>query len=1145
MNNILTQNDGNNQLGIGTTQINILGITGNMIDITQNTTSFMSISNSSSAEKISVKKPTTLNNNLLTIKSTTKIENAATNSLFYIDDNNELKTLGIGTTNEYLRMGFNRPAWGPKTFVESSISGIGSIGYLEELKIDDDKLIGIGSTLGVKDSSISNIIQYDTNKHTSLIMSNGVGIGTLTFKTKYDTNFLDISLKKVDDDFSSNPSSKSLEIVDAKTYKYTINDLSDNSIHYYNLNISDINSSVTSSPTKKYHHITLRRDNQSPLINSLTPNDGSIVVANDSNIQFVFNESVTTGIGSIKIEPANGYGIGTTFIDITSGLINFSQTNVSNDTLTINPSSNFSNLGIQYTVSMVPEVGVIKDLAGNNFNLDGLYDFLSKDEINPQMTISSSTVNSGVVSNDTSISLTFTTTEATTNFSETDITKNNGSLSSFSGSGTTYTATFTPSGNGACTIGVDAGVYTDSQGNNNIAATQFVWTFDNIGPTMTITSTTSGVSDGSTTNDTNIFLTFTSSEPTTNFTSGDITNSNGFISNFTAVSSTVYTATFTPSGTGVRTVACTIDVAGGAFTDAVGNNNTPASQFNWTFDSILPGMTITSTTSGVTDGSTTNDTSISLTFTSTEATTNFVSGDINAADSVGNVYISNFQAFSSTVYTATFTPLNNGACTIDVASNKFTDAADNNNTAAPQFNWTFDGTGPTMTITSNTSGVSSGSTSSGTPVSLIFTSNESTTNFSISDITVSNGSLNSFSGSGTTYTATFTPTASGTCSITVSAGAYTDTAGNNNTAGSLSWTFVAPVNGNTSVDWTLVNTSSSNPTSSSSSYADPTYNDGATWIMGGYQGSGKSPWHGIFEPNATSGFITSHDTSYSSSIVENRKSWSLFEHTSNVNAFSAGYYTLSRVYERIGLDHYSGGSTNDPSHGLKLKFNTTVGGDSNTPGVVPNPGSWAGNGNPWGMFGKLGFYTSSTSAMVVTMATRGGNRSANTPSKIIMDFNKYIALTTFEWPRYQYYGYSSDTHLYYWNESLPTPAWTEIIHFYSAFWGAGSVYFRKNNTGSDQGNDGSHYTHGSAYNNGKNVDGGYSGSFNQDIPREPIIRLRFPTSYSNGSYVKNFVRQVKYARYYKIEELGSTDRSAGMGYYAKIKAIIPPQTALY
>ena len=45
MNNILTQNDGNNKLGIGSAQINILGITGNTLDITQGTTSFMSISN--------------------------------------------------------------------------------------------------------------------------------------------------------------------------------------------------------------------------------------------------------------------------------------------------------------------------------------------------------------------------------------------------------------------------------------------------------------------------------------------------------------------------------------------------------------------------------------------------------------------------------------------------------------------------------------------------------------------------------------------------------------------------------------------------------------------------------------------------------------------------------------------------------------------------------------------------------------------------------------------------------------------------------------------------------------------------------------------------------------------------------------------
>ena len=39
MNNILTQNDGNNQLGIGSNNINLVGIIGNTLDITQGTTS--------------------------------------------------------------------------------------------------------------------------------------------------------------------------------------------------------------------------------------------------------------------------------------------------------------------------------------------------------------------------------------------------------------------------------------------------------------------------------------------------------------------------------------------------------------------------------------------------------------------------------------------------------------------------------------------------------------------------------------------------------------------------------------------------------------------------------------------------------------------------------------------------------------------------------------------------------------------------------------------------------------------------------------------------------------------------------------------------------------------------------------------------
>ncbi|MDP6770517.1 MAG: Ig-like domain-containing protein, partial [Anaerolineales bacterium] len=152
-------------------------------------------------------------------------------------------------------------------------------------------------------------------------------------------------------------------------------------------------------------------------------------------------------------------------------------------------------------------------------------------------------------------------------------------------------------------------------------------------------------------------------------------------------------ATFTPSSNG----ATTIDVAANKFTDAVGNNNTAANQFNWTYDSTAPTMTITAANSSgtaVADGASTNDGTLAVTFTSSEATTNFAAADITVSGGA----ISNFSATSSTVYTATFTPSANGATTIDVAANTFTDAASNNNTAASQFNWTYDGTAPATPI---------------------------------------------------------------------------------------------------------------------------------------------------------------------------------------------------------------------------------------------------------------------------------------------------------------------------------------------------------------------------------------------------------------------------------------------------------------
>ena len=195
---------------------------------------------------------------------------------------------------------------------------------------------------------------------------------------------------------------------------------------------------------------------------------------------------------------------------------------------------------------------------------------------NPTMTITAAEVSDGDTSYDSTLSLTFTSSESTTDFAAGDVVVSGGTLSNFSGSGTTYTATFTPSALGATTIDVASGVFTGTTSLcSNTAATQFNWTYSTA-PTITITA--SEVSDGDTSSDSSLSLTFTTSQSTTNFAVGDVVVSGGTLSNFSG-SGTTYTATFTPSAAG----ATTIDVAGGTFTNAQSVNNVAATQFNWTY----------------------------------------------------------------------------------------------------------------------------------------------------------------------------------------------------------------------------------------------------------------------------------------------------------------------------------------------------------------------------------------------------------------------------------------------------------------------------------------------------------------------------------------------------------------------------------
>ena len=161
--------------------------------------------------------------------------------------------------------------------------------------------------------------------------------------------------------------------------------------------------------------------------------------------------------------------------------------------------------------------------------------------------------------------------------------KNNFRAKAFAYDSTSLSFTYTPDTN---YIGDDSLTYSVSDGKGGVATAtvSISVAIDSTAPTMAITAANSSgttVSSGDTTTDGSLALTFTASEATTDFEGGDVDVSNGVISSFSATSSTVYTATFTPNSYG----STTIDVATGKFTDAGGNESEGANQFTWTYKS--------------------------------------------------------------------------------------------------------------------------------------------------------------------------------------------------------------------------------------------------------------------------------------------------------------------------------------------------------------------------------------------------------------------------------------------------------------------------------------------------------------------------------------------------------------------------------
>jgi len=138
-----------------------------------------------------------------------------------------------------------------------------------------------------------------------------------------------------------------------------------------------------------------------------------------------------------------------------------------------------SRLDTAYGMAIQPDGDIV--LVGESVN-SGDADFaLARyvgDEAAPTVSITRSG-NGALLAGDSEV-LTFTLSEIATTFEESDVTVENGTLSNFSGSGKTFTATLTPiaKAKGSIVVGISAGTFSDKASNLNVAATRLSIEFD-------------------------------------------------------------------------------------------------------------------------------------------------------------------------------------------------------------------------------------------------------------------------------------------------------------------------------------------------------------------------------------------------------------------------------------------------------------------------------------------------------------------------------------------------------------------------------------------------------------------------------------------------------------------------------------------
>ena len=343
-------------------------------------------------------------------------------------------------------------------------------------------------------------------------------------------------------------------------------------------------------------------------------------------------------------------------------------------------------------------------------------------------------------------------------------------VTAFSGTGSTYTATLTPTADGDLIIQVPADAAEDAATNRNVASLSHTVPIDLTHPAVTI--------DVPTTPQNSAFdVTITFAESVTGFVAADIDLSGDATATVTLTGSgSAYTATLTPTADGDLIIQVPADAA----EDAATNGNIASQSHTVPVDLVPP----TVTTIGVPTEVQNDLFDVDIEF--SENVTGFASSDISlTGDATATVTLTG----SGSAYTATLTPTADGDLIIQVPADAAEDTATNGNTISQSYTVQVDLMHPAATIEVPAE------TQFG-PFEVSITFSEDVTGFASSDILLTGtatAAITDFTGTGSTYTAEITPTTEGEVIIQVPAEGAQDTATNPNLSATAPGVTIFPV----------------------------------------------------------------------------------------------------------------------------------------------------------------------------------------------------------------------------------------------------------------------------------------------------------------------------------------------------------------